>query len=643
MPCIYKIYLSSEDVMPERSPLHVAIIEEQVEVVARLISQGLDVNQETSDYYTPLDLAIETRNLSIIKLLLDAGASVYGKVKNDFNNDGKGTPLFRAVKSNNENIIKMFMNAISNMTAADNRDYSLLHLVAEWGNSKILKILIDSGADLNFKNKGGCTPIYSAIESRNLNILKLLIDAKADVNSESKYKYTPLHKAAEKSKNFDIIKILIEAGANVNAKLEMNGNTPLHNVLDSIRKLDVKVIKLLIESHADVHAANAHGSTPLHLASSNQPVEILMQLLNAKANVNAQDGKKSTPLHRAASRKENIDNIKLLIKSGANINARNFNESTPLHIAIQESRSVDVAKLLLDCGADLNAKDAKGCTPLHKATEWRETDILNFLIDAGANVNAKDNEGCTALHKTVVKLDRLNTTKILLEAGADLNITNIEGKTPFELFNLRCLKLRYVENYTKENLQLLLEYVDINIRDSNGQNLVAVILSGALQLYKTGKKTFYKIILEHIAKLAALNVEIDSSIIEAIESKEDHRRYYTACTQELKKAKSTKLEDCWVTFFNLLVDDQTKLVKYAGNDDLMEDFKNNFKRFPIYKFAMRSNVSDATDGRAAYDSAANNLCHYLPIFNPTHLVIRNTLDILSREDWEVLSNKKRSL
>lgn len=71
-------------------------------------------------------------------------------------------------------------------------------------------------------------------------------------------------------------------------------------------------------------------------------------------------------------------------------------------------------------------------------------------------------------------------------------------------------------------------------------------------------------------------------MLDTISRKNDYEEYFQACLQELKEAKSTKLLNSWLTFLNLLVENKSKLVKYAGNQDLVKDPKNSIKKFPIY-------------------------------------------------------------
>lgn len=96
--------------------------------------------------------------------------------------------------------------------------------------------------------------------------------------------------------------------------------------------------------------------------------------------------------------------------------------------------------------------------------------------------------------------------------------------------------------------------------------------------------------------------------------------------------KNTRLDNCWTTFFNLLVENERTLVKFAGNEDLVDDIVKCAANFPVHKAMMRKNIFEGINGRKSLDDALNVLSSILPIFNPTHLVIWDILKDLSEED-----------
>ena len=167
------------------------------------------------------------------------------------------------------------------------------------------------------------------------------------------------------------------------------------------------------------------------------------------------------------------ERVKELIKAGTNANARDNEGRTALMVASDEGRT-EIVELLISAGADVNARDKNGDTALMYAAnspgyttqgayrrwigyqnpaDWAylyNVHVVRILIDAGADVNAKDNEGRTALMIAVNIPDystdeehteqlvyrgssiyryRKKIVRILIEAGADVNAKDNEGRT----------------------------------------------------------------------------------------------------------------------------------------------------------------------------------------------------------------------
>uniref|UniRef100_A0A669BBH3 Diacylglycerol kinase n=1 Tax=Oreochromis niloticus TaxID=8128 RepID=A0A669BBH3_ORENI len=83
-------------------------------------------------------------------------------------------------------------------------------------------------------------------------------------------------------------------------------------------------------------------------------------------------------------------------------------------------------------GADLLLQDGDGCTLLHHAVEAGCKDIVKYLIDnvptSHLDVTEKET-GETALHKAATSCQR-SICKYLVEAGASLMKTDLQGETP---------------------------------------------------------------------------------------------------------------------------------------------------------------------------------------------------------------------
>jgi len=83
-------------------------------------------------------------------------------------------------------------------------------------------------------------------------------------------------------------------------------------------------------------------------------------------------------------------------------------------------------------GTNINEKDPYGgSSPLISAALFGKTEAAKILIDAGADINVINNDGSTALH-TSAFFCRPEIVKMLLAKGANKTIKNKYGSTPYE-------------------------------------------------------------------------------------------------------------------------------------------------------------------------------------------------------------------
>ena len=107
-------------------------------------------------------------------------------------------------------------------------------------------------------------------------------------------------------------------------------------------------------------------------------------------------------------------------------------QSIELIDAVEDGDALKL-KELLAVGADINVKDDRdGYSLLHFAAFYDDTEALKFLIDAGANVNAKENEGRTPLHLAAER-GNIESVELLLKAGSDINAKNEHGDTALQM------------------------------------------------------------------------------------------------------------------------------------------------------------------------------------------------------------------
>ena len=89
--------------------------------------------------------------------------------------------------------------------------------------------------------------------------------------------------------------------------------------------------------------------------------------------------------------------VRLLIDHGADVNFRSKLGMTPIYLASQHD-AYDLTKLLIENGANIDVPSTNEVkSPLIESTIQGNTLIVIALIEAGANINIKDLEGKTAL------------------------------------------------------------------------------------------------------------------------------------------------------------------------------------------------------------------------------------------------------
>lgn len=132
--------------------------------------------------------------------------------------------------------------------------------------------------------------------------------------------------------------------------------------------------------------------------------------------------------------RNDIDGLaKAIAESPEGIDERDQDLRTPLmHAAIDSNESA--AQVLIQGGAAVNATDKMGFSALSYASQSYSPNIVAMLLSNGAKVDNVDEHGNTPLFRAVFNSKgRPEVIRLLLEAGADKNLKNKHGVSPYEL------------------------------------------------------------------------------------------------------------------------------------------------------------------------------------------------------------------
>ncbi len=285
-----------------------AVQKNKMRRVYRLIRKGANVNSSSQydggrysfSQVSNIHLAVKSRNLRLVKVLVSNGANIHSRTK--------GGALHGAT-------------ALHWAVFGDN---IFLH---HHKKASLVQFLLKKDANLKARLTGGryqgATPLHLAIQNMGdlLYILQGLNHREFYKEAMVKYK-----------ENYRVIQLLIKKGADIHAQIHegsYKGETPLHWAMN--RGL-TSVVRLLISKGAKLDSPNHYGMRPLFWALNAGHYRLAERMIQKEADVHVKNKYSQTPLHLAvACRQTKI--VKLLIQRGAKINVKDKAGKTPLDYA----------------------------------------------------------------------------------------------------------------------------------------------------------------------------------------------------------------------------------------------------------------------------------------------------------------------
>jgi ankyrin repeat protein len=281
--------------------------------------------------------------------------------------------------------------------------------------------------------------LADAAMNRDAAAVRALLAQGADANAPGAYGTPALHWAV-RVEDRATAGLLLDAGADPNAK-SPQGVAPLHL---AVGNGDLATVELLLAAGADATLADRAAETPLMLAARAGDAAIVGRLLAAGAPVDARDAEYDQTALMIAAREGHADVVGLLLEEGADVNARTRAGTVPNFRLPGEnagSKGVGIVRGgWPDHGMRAPVPGAK--TPLLYATRRGDLVVTRMLVEAGAELELADADGVTPLLSAILNSsiaaargtagpsEHLAVARYLLERGANGAAVDWYGETP---------------------------------------------------------------------------------------------------------------------------------------------------------------------------------------------------------------------
>jgi ankyrin repeat protein len=200
----------------------------------------------------------------------------------------------------------------------------------------------------------------------------------------------------------------------------------------NIRKAALGVAFLLCAGVSMPQAFDSIPDRTLVVSAIRGDIEGVRHALKAGASINVRDNRGRTAL-LIATHDNNVELARVLVAAGADVNAKDNIEDSPFLYAGAEGRD-EILRMTLEAGADLRSVNRYGGTALIPAAHHGHPKTVAILLHTRIDKDHVNKLGWTALLEAIVLGDggptHTKIVKLLVNAGANVNIADKEGVTP---------------------------------------------------------------------------------------------------------------------------------------------------------------------------------------------------------------------
>ena len=504
---------------------------------------------------TPLWAAAATGHLDVVKLLIERNADVDGRTLTG------STPLRVAAHDGHLDVVRCLVESGADVNARNVEGYTPLLVACHWGHLNTVTYLINKGAFIDFQYEDGDTALHEAVQRGHLKIVSELLALGASQLPNNKG-LTPLLYACDlcaieiveylinrpectKEDRIDALELLGATIANDESRdikktfsymkrgMEMRYEDPVHPLLKKKmepveayqNRKESQTLDELALLEGDDHAIGMEGLIIRErILGSDNPAILYEIRFRGDVLADSEEYELCFGLWKRAMEKATNNGVSIIEDLGCYTSA--FGEMVRNRILLTPNFIEDAFEILVAVSEKRTEKlqEGHGNEELKDMLYYALYLLMIYTKVKGQNANMTDflqrflrlnlscSDGNTLLHlaawhetpikednvRSVCKLPCVETMKLILRAGGDVNAVNTEGNTPLHL----AVKFKPAEpeevEILREMLLLLLDIgADPKLANKNGQT--------PLNSCETDEA---RRILSEKGRLSAMNVDV---------------------------------------------------------------------------------------------------------------------------------------
>ncbi|KAI0502938.1 ankyrin repeat-containing domain protein [Xylaria bambusicola] len=327
---------------------------------------------------------------------------------------------------------------------------NVFHLAADLGHVDCMKLFLHEKwfEDLESVDKNLQTPMHYAAQRGQLLVIRFLYQHGCDIDRTTRDGKSPLHLAVE-GQHTDVVEELLNLGAKM--KTDVHGLSPLVYAYKTGNNQLIRIFRDLNNENESMiyqldEKDSAHMTEAFYMALSQGDLNACERLLTRGWPIDSEICKPQpvTALMLAISKKMSSRAVEWLLEKGAKVSIVFEGPNMPEYATALEAAIADddynpilftLIEHYLNEGGNFNSQKQ---TPLHVAVKRENLgglEILSRFLHKLPNVLEIINQrsslwkGMTALHMSA-HLDSLDAATLLIENGANIELTALEGRTP---------------------------------------------------------------------------------------------------------------------------------------------------------------------------------------------------------------------